>query len=288
MEEEAKDNCSTFFLFLNLPTELRDQIWHDALDHDVGLALYAYKKGCWCPRWLSTFEEQFDPEHPEYNLCFEFRYSLLHEARMEVPVAFVNREAQDNAITWAQKQSPRIRTCLDGHQLVFLRAFNPDRDAVYVAPDQWLDLIREPTERMFASDMLNRPIDLRHGRIRIAMPESLVRDKAAELSELVHSYYHPIMLYIVVDTPPNLGLLTTPNGTTQRLCECRSSHRVALWTSGGDWEFDFTDGRCGGNEFRELVELASQGLREGLVTMMVPEFEIHAVSVAGKQKMGKD
>ncbi|XXG98226.1 hypothetical protein Hte_004548 [Hypoxylon texense] len=235
--------------------------------------------GCWCPRWLSISEEGFDPERSENNLILEFRHSLLGEARIDVPIALVNTEAQGIAITWAQERSPPIRTHGYGHQLVFIRAFDPDRDTVYVGPCQWDDLLREPFDRLFAPDLDGRAVDIHPGLVRIAMPESLVRDVATTLSELFDHYYDLRLLYIVVDAPPNLSLQAAHDAIAkQRHCQCESSHRVALWTS-GYWEFDFANARGDSDRLRRLVESAAQGLRKGLIEMSIHNFGIYFVSV---------
>ncbi|KAI1452116.1 hypothetical protein F4805DRAFT_46428 [Annulohypoxylon moriforme] len=279
MEEvEVKSNCSTFSLFPNLPPELRNQIWRHALDRDIGLCLYGYKKGCWCPRELSVNDEGYDPEHPDDNTVLEFRYDLLGEYQMEMPVAFANKEAQGAAISWAEKQDPPIRTRVDGHQLIFLRAFNPERDTVYVAWEQWDDFLREPYERPFSSDLVEKALDVRSCLTRIAVLKPLLEDTHRTISELFENYWNIRVLYILVDTPSNFYEQARLEAISeQRLCECRSPRRVALLTR-GKWEFNFTDVDEG--EFRTLVESVTQGLCMGLEIGARLFFEIYSVPIS--------
>ncbi|KAI0157859.1 hypothetical protein GGR52DRAFT_564394 [Hypoxylon sp. FL1284] len=291
-ESRFQDGGSTFPLFPKLPPELRDKIWQHALDRGAELALYRYREGCWRPRWLSASDEGFDPVRTDYNLVFEFGYDQLDEARMDVPIAFANSEAQGNAISWAQHRYPLVRTFTDRHVPVFLRVFDPDRDALYVSPDQFDTLLQEPLTRGFAPDMVGRSTDIRPNIVRMAIPESLVQLVATpfvEDSEVLHApsgllelfdyYYDLRTLYIVMGKPPDFSLPLTSNLTTgQKFRGCEKSHKVAVWID-GRWEFDFTQGEYSG-EFQSLVKLAGQELGKGLVGMSIREFEIHAVSVA--------
>lgn len=265
MGVEVKRNYpSTFFSFSKLPPELRNMIWRHTLDRDEGLVLYPYKKGYWCPRLASTPDDDgFDPIHPEINVVFEFRPDL-YRVRIEVPVAFVNTEARRNAIAWAQEQHPRILTYFEGYgpnqyEPIFLRAFNSDHDALYVAPGQLGDFIREESDTQFARE---KEISSPFKRFHIAMPESLVRDEAVELPKIL-DYYGLARLYIIVGALPSIVPYHTYSDAAERLYECKASQRVALWTD-FHWEFDFTAGICASNEFRRLVESAADGLGESL------------------------
>ena len=150
----AATDPAQFPLFSNLPTELRDQIWHAALPDKVQQALYAYKKGCWCPHRLSAFEEGYDHENDEYNLKLEFRHGLLDHVRIDLPLLFVNREARTVALAWVRdQQGIEIHPCENGQNLILACPFDPKRDALYVALDKWDDFICEPDERLLQTDL---------------------------------------------------------------------------------------------------------------------------------------
>ncbi|KAI1769300.1 hypothetical protein GGR53DRAFT_153461 [Hypoxylon sp. FL1150] len=269
---EIQDTYSTFFPFSRLPPELRNMTWREALDREVGLTLYPYNRGCWHQRWVSAPDIGLD------DLILEFRDGLLNRAQMEVPVAFVNTEARRNAIAWALKQGSRILTCFDGNVPVFLRALNPDRDALYVASDQWDDFTLEPLERAFEPDMLRKRHILEPCLVRIALPKSLVQNPIFRLQEMFDQYYDARMLCIVNDTPSNLWPHGTHN-TVAKQCfyEREASQRVAAW-DGSRWEFDFTSEKHSSSQSRSLVQKASGELREGLVEMRIQYFEIHFIS----------
>ncbi|KAI0460072.1 hypothetical protein F5B21DRAFT_453137 [Xylaria acuta] len=272
---------ATFPLFPRLPPELRNKIWHAALPHSMRPGLLPYRTGCWRPRWLLSSEAGFDPVNAENNLALEFCYSLLDKARIRVPMASANADARGIAIAWAQEQSSHICCSLEGDHLVFLRSFDPDLDVVYVSPRQWEHFLSEPIDRGFEPDLVGKNIDVRPGLERIGLSEALIPDAKDSLSELFDYYYDLRTLYIIMDAPSDLYLSSTENEATHGLIwELDSLQRVASWT-GSDWEFHFAceDGQDDG-KVRGLTEIASGGLREGLLGMSVKTFEIHiAVAV---------
>ena len=69
--------ATIFSLFPSLSTELRIQIWRDALPEKVGQAPYFYEKGCWHPRYLTEVNANYNPHHDELNSLFEFHHELL-------------------------------------------------------------------------------------------------------------------------------------------------------------------------------------------------------------------
>ncbi|KAI1270300.1 hypothetical protein F5Y18DRAFT_367858 [Xylariaceae sp. FL1019] len=265
--------------FSSLPPELRNKIWHHALREDVQLAMYPYEDGCWVPRYLSQSDPEYDQMNPAANLAFEFRFDLLAEAKIDVPMAFANTEAHGIAVTWALEHGLHVCGRGDGHGLGFLRAFDPDRDALYVTPSNWNDMLQEPVDRLFAPDLVGREIDHRPTLKRIAMPESLIRTRSSELLELFNDYYDLRTLYIVLDAPPDSG--SSPRGNLSshhHLLECGNLSKVASWTFDYEWAYDFTQISYG-DELRTLVDRACRGLREGLIMMSVRDFEIYSVSV---------
>ncbi|TRX98070.1 hypothetical protein FHL15_001280 [Xylaria flabelliformis] len=267
---------ATFPLFPKLPPELRNTIWHAALPHSMRPGLFPYRAGCWCPRWLLPSEAGYDPINAENNLAFEVRYSLLNKARVHVPMAFVNTDARGIAIAWTREQSSQVCYSSEGDHRGFFRSFDPDLDVVYVAPHQWDRFLSEPLNRQFESDLVGKFVDVRSGFERIGVSEALLRDAEHSLSELFDWYFGLQTLYIIMDAPSDLDLDSMENDTIQGLIwELDRSQRVASWT-GSDWEFyhTFDDGQ-GDSRLRESIELASSGLREGLLGMNIKTFEIH-------------
>ncbi|KAI3325710.1 hypothetical protein HD806DRAFT_521223 [Xylariaceae sp. AK1471] len=225
-EAEADNKHSTFPLFSSLPPELRNQVWHNSLP-GVSRALYFYRKECWQPRLLSIFDEDFDPENAENNLIVELNHDLLDYVRIEVPLAFVNIESRGIALTWADEHGLEIRTCPDTHELVFLRAFDPSRDALYVAPSHWDEFIDDAVDLIYKSDLFVQHVDIRPGFTRIAVSESTIRSSASEFSDDLYLYDDIRTLYIVVDTPADLGLqFGDSNPIIQPRWKVESLHKV--------------------------------------------------------------
>ncbi|KAI0544053.1 hypothetical protein F4679DRAFT_566428 [Xylaria curta] len=264
---------STFHPFPKLAPELRNKIWHDALASDLKPALYPYKKGCWRGRDLLPSEASYDPVNPDQNLVVEYRHDLLDEARIQVPLAFVNREAHGIAVQWAEAQNPRVRVCFEEGRLIFLRRFSPDRDVLFVT--DWDAIFLDAADEMFVPELLDRFMTVRPGIMRIAATKPLLQARHADLSDLFHENWHSVRaLYILVDMPqePHVSAENSA-GMHKPLLECESLHKVALWT-GSDWNFDRSYPIWGGDDARQLVELAGQGLRAGLEEWNVGEFEI--------------
>ncbi|MCJ1365048.1 hypothetical protein MMC16_004167 [Acarospora aff. strigata] len=276
----AATSSSTFPLFSSLCPELRNQIWHDALPGKVGPALYFYRKGCWCPRRLSKSEEGYDPENDENNLNFEFRHSLLDDAQFEVPLAFVNREARGIALAWVREQGIKIRPGEDRQHHVFVRPFDPMRDALYIALDQWDDFLYEPENRQFQPDLIEHLVDTKPDLTRIAVPEVLLRSEFATLSEMFRYFFHLKVLFIIVDAQPDLQSADN-DIKVQRRWEIESTQGEVFFWNYDRGVFDFRDSKYIGNEalYRliEEIEEANKGLGEGLSKNHIRSFEIRPV-----------
>lgn len=83
MAATTTTNSSTFPQFQNLPSELRNQIWHDALPENDKPVLCPWKKGCWYPRRLQKSHEGWDPNEG-LNLHLEFRHGLLDHVQVDL------------------------------------------------------------------------------------------------------------------------------------------------------------------------------------------------------------
>ena len=203
----AAINPSTFHPFKRLPRELRDQIWRDALPDKVGPALSFYRKGNWCPRRLTESDKGYDPENDEKNGHFNIRYDLLDDIRFEIPLVYVNSEARDLAFAWVRKQGIEIRPGEGRQYPVFVRPFDPTRDALYVALDKWDDFVSEPYDQLHRPALLGRLTPTRINLTRLAVPVALLGSKANSLLELLELYEWFLgirVLLIVLDPQPDL------------------------------------------------------------------------------------
>jgi hypothetical protein len=201
-ESQPQSKPTTFPLFSRLPPELRNRIWHDALPEDVGPTLYFYKKGCWRPRQLLISEKGYDRNVPENNLVLGLDHNLFDRIRINVPIANVGTESRSIAVAWAREQGLRIRTGRTTHELIFLRAFDPVRDALYVAPIQLYDFLYESMEwqtRMYPDD------PIRSGLKNIAVANSITSWEYSALPEIFSFVWLDLgTLYVVTNPPPDL------------------------------------------------------------------------------------
>jgi hypothetical protein len=129
--EIATPNPATFSRFSTLAGELRNQIWHYALPtaDEIEPALTFFKPGCW--RWQGA----------QPDLEFVFHHELL-EVHVEIPMAFVNREARSIAVTRIRELGLVTKSRSDQYP-VFIRTFNPEEDAIFVKPGQLDEVIMD-------------------------------------------------------------------------------------------------------------------------------------------------
>jgi hypothetical protein len=270
-------NSSTFPLFSSLALELRHQIWRDALPDKVGPALYFYRKGCWCPRRLSKSDEEYDSENDENNLTFEFHHELLDDVQLEVPLVFVNREARGIALPWLRGQGIEIRPCEDRQYPIFVRPFDPVRDALYVALDKWDDFLCEPVDRQYQPDLFEKLVVIRQDVTRIAVPEALLRSEVAALSDMFRYFFQLKVLFIIIDAQPDMRSADN-DMKVQRRWEFESTRGGAFFWNDDRGAFDFANGEyIDGEALYRLIEEANKGLGEGLVTNYIHSFEVRPV-----------
>ncbi|KAL3444168.1 hypothetical protein BJX65DRAFT_311134 [Aspergillus insuetus] len=191
-----------FHLFPHLPTELRLQIWQDALPATLGTgsAVFPYKKGCWGPRHLTPGDPEYDSLHEDLNLNFEFDHTLLDPLEICLPLFHVNHEARSVALQWIQQQNLTTRFDKQKNELVFLRLFNADTDTLYVSRTQWHDFICEPLERPFEEDLVERHLGC-PGPVfsRLAIDDWVLCNEADCLIELFDYYYTIWTVFVIVE-----------------------------------------------------------------------------------------
>ena len=270
----AATDSPTFPLFTSLPRELRDQIWRDALPDKVGPALSFYRKGCWCPRRLSESDEGYDPENDENNLNFEFRHDLLDDIQFEIPLVYVNREARDLAFAWVREQGIEMRPRQDRQYRVFVRPFDPMRDALYVALDKWDDFLCEPDDRLSQPDLFEQLVDNKSDLTRIAVPVALLRSDVASLTEMFRYLFNLKVLLIIVDPQPDLQS-ADHDVKVQHRWDFESTQGGAFFWNDDRGGFDSRNSEYTGDEaVYRLIEEASRGLGEGLANEHIRSFEV--------------
>lgn len=273
----AATDPPTFSLFTSLPQELRDQIWRDALPEDVGPTLSRYREGYWCPRRLLESDEGHDPDNDENNLNFEFRHDVLDDIRIEIALVHVNHEARDLALAWVREQGIEIRRREDRPSPVFVRPFDPTRDALYVPLDQWFHFIYELDNRLFQPDLFLRPVDCKSDLTRVAVPAALLQSEAASLHDMFRYLYNLKVLLIVVDPQPD------PRSADDDVMVQYRWDFENVWGGAFFWNHDRggfdaeNTGHVGDEALYGLIEEAGRELGKGLVNDHIRSFEIRPV-----------
>ncbi|PNP37023.1 hypothetical protein TGAMA5MH_11083 [Trichoderma gamsii] len=195
---------TAFPLFALLPTELRLQIWHEALLPSIRQPLYFYEKGCWGARHLTETDPDYDPDNDEHNLYMEFDCGSLAPLKVDIPLFYVNQEARGSVLSWIHHQGLAIRFSRETQSPVFIRSFDPKRDTLYVSEDQWHDFHVEPFDRMFEPDLENKLLSCPAPAFRrLAVPSALIMKEPRALEELFHWYYGIDEILLIVEARPD-------------------------------------------------------------------------------------
>lgn len=240
--------------------------------------MYFYRKGCWCPRRLTESDEGYEADNDELNLNFEFRHDLLGYIQFNVPLVFVNREARSIALAWVREQGIEIRPREYRQSHVFVRSFDPMRDALYIALDKWDDVFNEYYDRQHEPDMFEQVIQIGVDLTRIAVPEALLRSEDPALHELFWLFPRLEVLFIIFDAQPDLQS-TDNDMKVQRRWEFESTHGGALFWNNDRADFDLEDSEHIGDEalYRLIEEANRKKLGVELAGNYVRSFEIRPV-----------
>jgi hypothetical protein len=187
-----------FTLFMDLPPELRLEIWQHAIPKvDVpGLAIY--KRGCWQPRFLTPSDWDYDDDDPD-NIRYEFRYDFL-SVSFDIPLTFVNREARGVALFWAQRSG--IETQCNESQQYFQRRMNREIDTLYLPMDRMEDFEAEPLDRQSEEDMINRIVGVVPYIRHFAISEDLFHSEEP-VPETLEWFNNIETIYVVVGQQPD-------------------------------------------------------------------------------------
>ncbi|OBT67273.1 hypothetical protein VE03_02635 [Pseudogymnoascus sp. 23342-1-I1] len=203
----AESGPSTFTCFPNLPPELRNQIWNQALLEKDRPALFSYRSGCWNPLYLTQSDKGYIPNTD--NILLEFRGSLLKPVPVEVPLYFVNHEARRAALNWAERNGTKIPAKMPplekSQRHIFGRLFDKDNDMLYVALNNFADFLIEPYHRMAEPDLFGRIVDPGPSLRYIAVPEALLKRTPSALGEIFEWFRYIEVILIIVNADHEVG-----------------------------------------------------------------------------------
>ena len=257
----SKSSNSLFPLFTRLPPELRNQIWQDSLPFKIGPHLFLYEKGAWGPYHLTETDREYDAENDELNWEFRWHHDSLHDKYFNIPLFFVNREARGIAFDWIHKHGIDTRTITGADNKphrAFVRCWDPLRDALYVPLGLWNRFLDEPRERFWQSDTEGYSFTIKGGICHLAVPETLLSTDH-DIASIFEWYYETIMLYIVLDPPPDLDATESDGKTQPRRWEFEDANAGAYIYNHELGKFGFVQGesRCHEPLYKMMEDIAN-------------------------------
>lgn len=203
------NTLSTFSRFSRFPPELRLQIWRESLP-DLGIALHNYKRGCWGPQKLPKVESEAEPDEQHGTdqdvVNFGFCHEMLDTFHVDMPLVFVNHEARSVALAWAHEQGIDMRFSEDTKRHVFVRRFDPMRDALFIGINQWDDFCLEPFDRLAQPDLFDQTVTNNPELTRIAVPHTTIWADCATLPDVFHWFPRLQVLFVILDIQLDLNM----------------------------------------------------------------------------------
>ncbi|KAK5661343.1 hypothetical protein OQA88_11238 [Cercophora sp. LCS_1] len=170
--------ANTFTLFSLLPGELRNQIWHMVIQSTTKTQhIHRYRSGGWQPRHLVLGKDaHYHPGGEHDNIDLEWQHAIFNDIRIDMPLAWVNREARSIALAWMEENGVKLAS--PSPQQIrnarYARPFNPSFDAVYIPDhDSLVEFFEEYYKRFFEPDLLRKTVGTWSWIRYVAMPEVL-------------------------------------------------------------------------------------------------------------------
>ncbi|EHK22563.1 uncharacterized protein TRIVIDRAFT_230606 [Trichoderma virens Gv29-8] len=282
----------TFRCFSRLPPELRLEIWRQSLPDLDSITLYNYRRECWGPRDLRKSEVDHQlldqmPGNTENAVDFDFRHEMLAATHVNLPLAFVNREARSVALAWIQQRGVEMRFDEDRKCHVFEQRFDPRRDALYIGISQWEDFCLEPFDQLAEPDFSSHTVSSDTGLTRIAIPDTPYDTDCSSLIEVFHWFPHLEAIFIVLDlrVDPRIERLLL-KGDRKKASALIQQHqwktediqeKTLVWDPENRC-FEWKGGAGLGNEslYRRMEKMARE-IRGRLVEMNTRSFKIQPV-----------
>ncbi|KAL7947794.1 hypothetical protein V8C42DRAFT_315619 [Trichoderma barbatum] len=288
-------SVSAFPRFSRFPPELRLEIWRKSLPDLDSITLHKYKKGCWGPRALPKPESEAEAEievddlqgPPQDIVNFDFRHEMLDSVHVDLPLAFVNREARSVALTWLRQRGVEMRFDNDRNCRIFEQKFDPRRDALFINVNQWNDFCLEPFDRLAQPDLSSNPVNSSTELRRIAIPHTTIGTDCSSLADVFHWFPHLEKLFIVLDIQIDSKLETLLLRGDRKKARARMMHqqwkaedareKTLVW-NGANRRFEWKGGAGMGNTelYRKMDEIAKE-IRWRLAEREAGSFKIQPV-----------
>lgn len=156
-----------------------------------------------------------------------------------------------------------------------MRPFDPQRDALYITPENWELCCLEPSDRVFEPDIVGKPVEPYSPIQKFAVSEATFLDSEviSWIPEMEQWFTCLATVFVVMDPQPD-GV--------------RGPWRWEVQGNQGWWlswnkeneEFDFHEGSGGVGDRdlrRRMEEAATKGLRDELVKCGLDQMEVRPV-----------
>ena len=192
---------SKFSLFPLLPAELRNMVWEEALPRDFGTCLFPYRPGLWKPRKLSPGDEHFDTEEDTLNLLLEFHLDTLDPIRINLPLAFINHEARHVALDWLRRNYMKLLPYGEHPLPLAVRAFQYERDILFIPPDKWRAFAWELINRHQEPDLRGRSVTIRNLPLRniAVMQKSVAEEHPSDWLMMFQTYGCTSKMFVITE-----------------------------------------------------------------------------------------
>lgn len=265
-----------FPLFSNLPTELRIQIWRDALPEPIASSLFFYQTGEWRFRSLPESNRNYVVGHD--NVIFDWYPSWVGLVRLDMPLIYVNHESHSIAMERIAKGDIQKHFPERGGHPVFGYSYKHERDAIYIGMNEWMACPERPIDHEFLSrnksDDWQMLVPIQQLAIPVALLQHLDDEWVGDLIVLL-GYCRPETLLIVVGEQPDLIGFSDESLEQARWEFEDAQHASFVWKvdeSTGGTSFESHNGEIS-DEIKELGEL----LKLDLIVYNLPKFEIQKV-----------
>lgn len=185
-----------FHCFSSLPTELRAQIWIDAISTLDDPAVFIYH-----PDSCTMTRKVYWDELPEHLLQFDYYYELSSPTLLLDGLLAASKESRTHALQWLERQDTMERwKCRDsGHRV--LRSFDPGLDTLYIPLSSLTGFGTQLVDLLFQPENYEQRIGPQRTHLRrIAIPRRAFETGDYEILTAVAEYIQDLeVLYVVAN-----------------------------------------------------------------------------------------
>ncbi|KAF2997007.1 hypothetical protein E8E14_003914 [Neopestalotiopsis sp. 37M] len=199
----------SFPQFGKLPPELRMLVWKCSLP-SFEPGIYPFRTGLWDTRTIDYTDPRFNRMNTNVEMYFHHE-RLRSGTCVKVPTLVVNQESHAVARAWLRDQHPKVfrerdratETCDDPKNWTFKRLFDPELDTVYVAPENFIDLLGEEENRTMDDDLIDIDPLPSGWNFRTAFDYNTLMDTEVAFDDLISGFRHDIEnIFIIMRNSP--------------------------------------------------------------------------------------